>query len=220
MRDTPQVLTPAERRRRNHDEVAQQILLAARAVMREYGVAALNLQEVARRVGMRAPSLYNYFPNRTAIYDALFTQEMRHYHERLAETLAVPGSVWERIERGTRFHLAFALEYPELFQLLFERPVPGFVPSEQGLAESAQLLEVGHQATLDALASGELDPRITPDEMSNLLIALNHGIAAGQLANEPHLPPDSSRFGSLVPIVIALLKRAWAVNSEPDQAGL
>jgi AcrR family transcriptional regulator len=53
---------PAARRRRHREETIEAILSAARAVMRKEGVAGLNLQEVARRVGVRAPSLYEYFP--------------------------------------------------------------------------------------------------------------------------------------------------------------
>ena len=45
---------------RNREAAAQAILDAARAIMREEGVAALSMQELARRVDMRAPSLYNY----------------------------------------------------------------------------------------------------------------------------------------------------------------
>src|SRR5258708_16229801 len=72
MKDQKSILSPQERRQRNREEMKNAILEAARQVMREEGVAALNLQEVARRVGVRAPSLYEYFPGKMAIYDALF----------------------------------------------------------------------------------------------------------------------------------------------------
>ena len=45
--------------------------------MREQGVAALSLREVARRVQMQAPSLYAYFPSKMALYDALFLMAVR-----------------------------------------------------------------------------------------------------------------------------------------------
>jgi AcrR family transcriptional regulator len=54
---------PQERRARNREEVIHAILDTACAVMRDDGVAALNLHEVARRLGMRAQSLYTYFPS-------------------------------------------------------------------------------------------------------------------------------------------------------------
>ncbi len=135
MSQRSRVLTPQQRRQRNHDEVSANILQAAREVMREQGVADLNLQQIARRVGMRAPSLYNYFASRNAIYEALFVMGMQMYRERLGVLLDTYGVTWEGLERAMEGYLSFALENPELYQLLFERPVPGFVPSADGMAE-------------------------------------------------------------------------------------
>ena len=53
--------TSSPRVQRNREAATQSILDAARAIMREEGVAALSMQELARRMDMRAPSLYNYF---------------------------------------------------------------------------------------------------------------------------------------------------------------
>jgi AcrR family transcriptional regulator len=73
------VRSPKERRQRNREEMIAAILDAARTVMREEGVAALNLHEVARRVGLRTPSLYEYFPGKMALYDALYRFGIRLY---------------------------------------------------------------------------------------------------------------------------------------------
>ncbi len=35
--------------------------------MREHGVAALSLREVARRIRMQAPLLYTYYPSEAAL---------------------------------------------------------------------------------------------------------------------------------------------------------
>src|SRR3954470_7300615 len=69
--------SPRERRRRNREQMVASILDAARSVMRERGVADLSLREVARRVSMQAPSLYEYFPSKMALYDALFLAGFR-----------------------------------------------------------------------------------------------------------------------------------------------
>ncbi len=209
MDDAKQILSPKERRQRNHQEMIGLILDAARAVMREQGVAALNLQEVARRVGMRAPSLYNYFPSKLALYEALFTLGMKMYRQRLEATLTQYGNSWEGVQHMMEGYLSFALENPELYQLLFERPVPGFVPSSEWIAESAQLLHYSQQTVREAILNSSLPSPLSVEMTTNLLIALTHGVTSQHLANEPDLPLGSGRFGSLIPILVELLRNAW-----------
>src|SRR5713226_1462776 len=96
--NSKRALSPKERRQRNRQEMMTAIIDAARAVMREEGVAALNLHEVARRVGLRAPSLYEYFSGKMALYDALYRFGIRLYaagRERLAPITAHHASFWE-----------------------------------------------------------------------------------------------------------------------------
>jgi len=38
------------------------------------GVAGLSVGEIARRMGIRPPSVYVYFPSKHALYDALFAR--------------------------------------------------------------------------------------------------------------------------------------------------
>lgn len=214
MSQRSRVLTPQQRRQRNHDEVSANILQAAREVMREQGVADLNLQQIARRVGMRAPSLYNYFASRNAIYEALFVMGMQMYRERLGVLLDTYGVTWEGLERAMEGYLSFALENPELYQLLFERPVPGFVPSADGMAESRKLLELAQRMAEEAIVTGTFKTSLSADVTANLFISLMHGFTALHLANEPQIPAESGRFGSLIPVIMDLLKNAWA-NDKP-----
>jgi len=52
-------------------EMMTAILDAARAVMREEGVAAAETCMSCPSVGLRPPSLYEYFPGKMALYDAV-----------------------------------------------------------------------------------------------------------------------------------------------------
>jgi AcrR family transcriptional regulator len=207
------ILSPQERRQRNRDrnreEMKAAILDAARAVMREQGVAALNLQEVARRVGMRAPSLYEYFSGKMAIYDALFRMGVRLYAERAGRRSLTAPSFWESLQAGLENYMTFAQEYPELYQLVFERPVPGFVPSEESMNESRQLLARVDQVIEHGLERGSLALGISPIQARDLSIAMMHGLTALHMANEPEIPVGSGRFGSLIPAALALFRAAW-----------
>jgi len=215
MKNQKSILSPQERRQRNREEMKNAILEAARQVMREEGVAALNLQEVARRVGVRAPSLYEYFPGKMALYDALFRMGVRLYAERMSRLTGGTDSFWARSQAGLENYITFAQEYPELYQLVFERPVPGFVPSEESMAESRQLLSMSDEIVQKGVEQGSVVLGITAEQARDLFIAMMHGLTALHMVNEPELPIGSGRFGSLIPAAMALFRAAW--EPEPSQ---
>lgn len=221
MKDQKLILSPQERRQRNREEMKNAILEAARQVMREEGVAALNLQTVARRVGVRAPSLYEYFSGKMDIYDALFRMGVRLLTQRWMPLKLGADSFWSGMQAAFETYMIFAQEYPELYQLVFERPVPGFVPSEASMAQSRQLLASFDEGISQGLEQGSLAPGIPAPAARDLFIALIHGLTALHLANEPELPIGTGRFGSLLPAALALFRAAWepeASRFPPDGA--
>jgi len=203
-------LSPKQRRLRNREEMITAIVQTARDLMREEGVAALNLSEIARRLGMQTPSLYEYFPNKMALYDHLFRLGTRLFRERFSAVAARDDLAgWVQVEAYLTAYLQFAIDNPDLFKLLYERHVPGFVPSEESMAEMyAVLEESGHQMRF-LLDSAPFESAAQAEQMRDFLIALTHGIASQHLANNPDEPVGSGRFGSLIPLVIEILKRAW-----------
>jgi len=213
------VLSPKERRQRNRQEMIAAILDAARSVMREEGVAALNLHEVARRVGLRAPSLYEYFPGKMALYDALYRFGIRLYaagREHLAPITPLPASFWEHARGELEHYMTFAQENPELYQLVFEHPVPGFVPSPESLEEGARILAHSDQLLKQGLEQGNLALGLPPEQGRDLFIAMMHGLTALHMANEPELPMGSGRFGRLIDAALALFQAAWHPSAHTD----
>ena len=98
--------------------------------MADDGVAGMSLSDVARRVGMRPPSLYEYFPNKMAIYDAVF----RDGFEKLNSVLRAALPDWcldplTALRTGHPVFVAWCIEHPVHSQLMFWRPVPDFIPS-------------------------------------------------------------------------------------------
>lgn len=191
---------------RNREATIQTILETARAIMRKEGVAALSMQEVARRMDMRAPSLYNYFSGKLDIYDALFRLGISLWREIVEKAAQEAGSFQEEMRNIIEGYMTFALENPDLYQLCFERPVPGFVPSQESLELSFGLLDYSRQR-VDGFMS-QLDTDLTSEQILNLTIAVSHGLTALHLANEPHLPLGQGRFGSLIPVALSMLEAA------------
>ena len=198
----------SDRRQRNHEMMIEEILTTARAIMREEGAAALSMQELARRLDMRAPSLYNYFAGKNAIYDALFRLGFSQFAIYIEEKATGAESWQEELRRFLEGYMAFAIENPELYQLCFERPVPGFVPSPESLEVSFGALRYAYATAGRWRESTASD--LSDQQMADLVLAMMHGLTALHMANEPDLPVGQGRFGSLIPETVALFDTAWS----------
>lgn len=194
-------------RQHKRDVMTARILDTARAIMRSEGVAALSMQELARRLDLRAPSLYNYFSSKMDIYDALFRLGFTLFGEHIAQA-SLNAQGWQvELQNVIEGYMTFALQNPELYQLCFERPVPGFVPSQESLQVSLDLLHASYERVAQLLPAQITG--LNPQQVVDLTIALMHGLTALHLANEPHLPVGEGRFGSLIAIVVSVLDKAW-----------
>jgi AcrR family transcriptional regulator len=197
-----------DRRQQRRQDTIREILDAALEVMAEEGVAGLSLAEVARRVGMRPPSLYQYFPSKLAVYDALFAEGMQACLDHCEAQTAGPPV--ERLKARQRAFVRWGVANPVLFQLLFWRPVPGFEPSPAAMAPSIALLE-GFRADLEAaVGAGDLRPEAATDEALALGTALSQGVITQHLANEPDVPFGQGRFTALVDLSVELFLSHYA----------
>src|SRR5687767_4574754 len=129
-------VVPLDRRQRRRQETIEQVLDVAVDVMAEQGVAGLTLGEVARRMGIRPPSLYGYFDGKHALYDALFERGWRLLLEQLraTESQLTRADPLADHREGLEAFARWAVEHPAYSALMFWRPVPGFVPSEASYA--------------------------------------------------------------------------------------
>jgi AcrR family transcriptional regulator len=202
--------TLSPHRQHKRDLMTARILATAREIMRTEGVAALSMQELARRLDLRAPSLYNYFSNKMDIYDALFRLGFTLFAEHIAAATQGAHTWQEELRLNIEAYMTFALQNPDLYQLCFERPVPGFVPSAESLQVSFEALQRGYDRAAGLLP--HLDTNLDARQLADLVITFMHGLTALHLANEPHLPIGRGRFGSLIPAVMSVLEKAWTKN--------
>jgi AcrR family transcriptional regulator len=210
IRKTKKFRPTSPRVQRNREATIRSILNAARVIMREEGVAALSMQELARRMDMRAPSLYNYFASKMEIYDALFRLGFTMYDQHIQELLKTSNGLHDEIRINIEGYMSFALANPDLYQLCFERPVPGFVPSKASLELSFGILNRAYRRAEQL--KKQLNIKLTSKQIVDTIIAIAHGLTAMHLANEPDLPLGQGRFGSLIPVVLSMLENDWPIK--------
>jgi AcrR family transcriptional regulator len=98
--------TVAAHRARRLDE----LLTAARDLVREQGPEAVSIAEVARRVGLSRPALYEYFSSRDELLAAILDEEMPRWQAELDGAVAAAGSLPEKVEAHVRTQLRLAAD--------------------------------------------------------------------------------------------------------------
>ena len=195
-------------RARQRAATEAEILEEALAQMGRDGVAALNLSDVARRVGLRQPSLFRYFPSRLAVYDALFAQGMRAHRDAVAAVIENGPGGWGTVCAVTETTARFSLSNPVLAQLLFTRPVPGFVPSAAAYAPSLEVAQMLADSVADAVTAGDLDAGAATPEGVQLLIAITAGIIGQLAANHPEETEGGPLLAAALDMYAAYYSRA------------
>ena len=183
----------------------EEILAAAWQLARANGLAGLSLRDLGAAVGMKAQSLYSYFPSKHAIYDAMFRQGYETFlGEAVVDTPSVSPAVDlpapARAEAVESVALAGALAFfdfctadPVRYQLLFQRVLPDFEPSAASMAVALQ----AYQATVGQLA----EIGVTDQAGLDLWTAMVTGLVDQQLSNDP----GGTRWRELVPRAVHMM---------------
>lgn len=151
------------------------IVAAAWELARENGLAGLSLRDLARRLGMAAPSLYSYVDSKADLYDAMYADGWRSVLD-----LGDPepaADVRTALLNVQRMYVKWALEDPVRYQLLNQRTIPGFEPSPQSYA----LAQEAYDRSFAGLA--QLVPLTQQDK--DLVTAVLVGLLNQQFANDP-----------------------------------
>jgi AcrR family transcriptional regulator len=165
-----------DRRAERFEATRREILDVAWELVRADGLGGLSMRDLGARVGLRAQSLYVYFPSKHAIYDAMFADANRELlvRRRALGPAADPAAALRALARQ---FVEFCTEDTVRYQLLFQRTIPGFRPSEQSYAVAREVLDWGRRVLAGV---GVTDPADV-----DLYTALISGLVAQQNANEP-----------------------------------
>jgi AcrR family transcriptional regulator len=195
-----------DRRHRRRQETIEQVLDVAVEVMADQGVAGLTLGEVARRMGIRPPSLYVYFDGKNALYDALFERGWRELQAALltVRDRTLSPSPEQDFLTVTSAFVRWAVEHPAYAPLMFWRPVPGFTPSEQAYAPAIEIQRVARELLADMQRRGALRADVDLDRAYRTWTAVTSGVMTQQLSNAPGEPLDTGTFTSNLPDVLAM----------------
>jgi AcrR family transcriptional regulator len=152
----------------------------------KYGAPAISLRAIARELGITAPAIYNYFPDRDALVTALIVDAFVSLGDAQIEAIAaVPQDDYAlRLRALGLSYREWAVAYPERYQLIFGTPIAGYVaPAEITMPAAARSLALLVGVLSEAYTAGKLQAEV--GELSPQLQAM---FAAWQQARGPAEP--------------------------------
>lgn len=160
----------------HHGDLRAALLAAASEILSQQGLGELSLREVARRAGVSHNAPYRHFPDRDSLLAELAADGFRNLG------LAMAG---KRGREMGEAYVAFALQNPNLFRLMFGGQL--HVARHRALRAAAT-------ATYDGLVQAfRAQPEVgDPDKAAAAAWALVHGLA--QLLLDGHFPAKGKDF--------------------------
>ncbi len=143
---------------------------------RRDGLAGISLRDLADSVDLRQPSLYAYFESKLDLYGLMFEDGQRQLLDRCLarEPLA---DAREELVAIVEDLVRFSSDDTVRHQLLFQRTIPGFEPSEAAMEPARHFVEL---MTERLRAAGAHEPSDV-----DLFSAIVSGLAHQQVANDP-----------------------------------
>jgi AcrR family transcriptional regulator len=202
-------VSPTESRPARREQTIDTILERALEIMAEVGVAGLTMTALARAMSIQPPSLYKYFPSVLAVHDTLFHRGQQANLEELERGMAGADPGLPALLSGMTATARWAVANPVLAQLLFWRPVPGFVPSETASAPAGQIVGRLRGALHAAVEQQQLGPDAASDEALAVLASLHFGVLSQHLANQPEHDWSSGVYTSAYGRVLELFVQGY-----------
>lgn len=167
--------------RRRGSATAARILDVAEALFAERGYHGTTLRDVATRVGLRIPSLYNHFPSKDALYAAVLARGIGPVVAVLAELADAPAAERNDPGRVVEPVMRILAAHPHLPRLVLHETLAGGERLTPMLREWMAPTFARAQQLVEE--RGGAHP-IAPEQASLLVLAMYH-VVIGYFASAP-----------------------------------
>ncbi|OZC97652.1 TetR family transcriptional regulator [Rhodococcus sp. 06-235-1A] len=162
-------------RRYHHGDLRAVLLDAAERSIAQGGVDALSLRQLARDVGVSHAAPARHFRDKQALLDALALHGFQELNRRMVAAATGSGELMSRFRGVARAYLGFAVEHPELLDVMYS--------TKHHPDASEELKEVAHESMtatesllIDAIGAGVIT-EAPPAILARVAFASVHGVA-------------------------------------------
>jgi AcrR family transcriptional regulator len=188
----------------HHGDLQAELVRAAREVLAASGPDAFSLREVARVVGVTPNATYRHFPDKAGLLTALAVEGFRELAARMTRpvgtsSLDLRELAVKRFVRVGEAYVAFALEHPALFRVMFG---PSGMRCMEGASRSDPTPYAVLGASLDELvAAGAMAAQERPGAELKAWSVV-HGFACLILDGAISYPSRAAQRGALESVLL------------------
>ncbi|MGW4908466.1 TetR/AcrR family transcriptional regulator [Streptomyces sp. NPDC004270] len=175
----------------HHGDLRAALLASAERTLREKGAAALSLRELARDIGVSHAAPGRHFKDKQALLDALALNGYGRLNQGLESAHDPDTPLESRIVSLARTYLTFAVENPELLELMFSRKHDPDISTPLAEAVDRSMGSFVRLLT-DAQQRGEIVDG-DPERITLVAASAIHGLAT--LVANCMLPADEALAG-------------------------
>ena len=191
----------------------QDVLDVALDLLRHEGVAGLSMRRLGRRLGTSYQVIYSRVGGKSDIVRALHDQSLDHLEEAVGRLVTEPGSR-DHVHDLSRAYLAWAIDNPVRFELVFSRPIPEFVRDAAAREAEVACFRRSWVRAVGALLDHEMDTRPpgTALRLAWRLWTAVHGITVLHLAG--HDTPSGDPVAAVDDVVALLLQSPLGAGAD------
>ena len=114
----------AEKSSYHHGDLRNQLLSAGLDIIKTQGISALSLRKLAEKVGVSRTAPYHHFKNKNELLCAIAASGFQVWTTRLNHIQQKDNiSEEQRFRQFAKSYVEFALENPDLYDLMFGQPI-------------------------------------------------------------------------------------------------
>jgi AcrR family transcriptional regulator len=180
-------------------QIREKILEKALAIIATKGLDGLTMRSLAKKTGMTAPNLYNFFTGKDEIYIHLVIRGFEMLDQNLRAAAALHKDAVERLRAMISAYLAFGISHPRYYDIMFTRATPKYNDYIGTPLEKMSAVEYKISMDIAALALDAAKAVMGPDAPEDLLtlrlveiwslmhgmITLNNSQVMGYVADRP-----------------------------------
>jgi AcrR family transcriptional regulator len=166
-------------RARDYEELRQALVDAGGRLLADEGPQALTTRRVAQEVGASTTAVYSLFGGKAGLVLAMFLEGFARLSRAFAAVPRSDDPVADLLALGHAYRES-ARANPHLYELMFGRPVPGFVPDHAAVAQTLDTFEDLTGTIRRCIDAGRFRPA-DPGGVALHLHGLVHGLTSLEL---------------------------------------